>query len=290
MESITDQLKGAWRAIVRAPGYAIVALLVLAIGIGATTTVYGVLKAVVLNPLGFPQQEQLVRIRESKLPEFPTFSVAPGKFMIWERDAKSFADMAMFQGITPNMTGGERPLRLRGINTTVSFFDTLGVKPVLGRGFGAADAEGGAEPVVLSHGAWMTHFGGSAEALNRTIVLDDRSYTVVGVLPPRFDFPSPLVEVYTLWRPGAEEAKGIGGHYTGVVARMKPGVTVDQALTEMNTIDLRVEKEFPDNSMGWRSLVKPLAEDMLGDASKRLYLLLGGVALVLRYQGYHGRC
>lgn len=275
------ELKGAWRAVTRAPGYALVAILVLAIGIGATTTVYAVLKTVVLNPLPFPAQQELIRIRESKLPQFPTFSVAPGKFIIWERDSTSFSEMFMYRGAAQNMTGRGQAKRLIGIATTAGIFDTLGVGMALGRSFGVADAGVEAEPVVLSHAAWMTHFGGAEDIIGSAVMLNDRSHTVIGVLPRGGEFPSPAVEVYTLWRLGSDEAQQMGAHYTGVVARLAPGRTIEGAHAELTTIAERLDSEYPDSSMGWRIVTEHLADSMLGDAGKRLFLLFGGVVLVL---------
>lgn len=275
------EVKSAWRAVIRAPGYAGVALLVLALGIGATTTVFAVLKTVVLNPLPFPAQHELVRIRETKPPQFPSFSVAPGKFMVWERDATSFASMAMYGGTTRNLTGRAEPVRMAGANVTAALFDTLGVQMALGRGFTAADLEGDEPLLVLSHGTWMTHFGGDPAVVGTTVMLNDASTTIIGVLPPEATFPSPRTEFYSLWRLGAREAQQIGAHYTGVVGRLAPGRTLETALAELNTIAERMEQEYPDQSTGWRVLADPLADALLGDASRRLYLLLGGVALVL---------
>ncbi|MEX0900301.1 MAG: ABC transporter permease [Gammaproteobacteria bacterium] len=275
------EIKGAWRAVTRAPGYALVAIVVLAVGIGATTTVYAVLKGVVLNPLPYPEQHELVRIRESKLPQFPTFSVAPGKFMIWERDSTSFEHMFMYRGATLNMTGRETPQRMVGIASTVGLFETLGVSPVLGRGFDETDLVDGASPVVLSHGTWMTHFGGDPTVIGTAVMLNDTSYTIIGVMPPMIDFPSPAVQMFTLWPLGPDEAQQIGAHYTGVVARLKDGRTLDGAHAELNTIAERLDDEYPAQSMGWRVLTESLAESMLGRAGERLYLLLGGVVLVL---------
>ena len=274
------ELKGAWRAIVRAPGYAAVALLVLALGIGATTTVYAVLKGVVLNPLPYPAQHELVRIRESKLPQFPTFSVAPGKFMVWEREATSFKSMYMWTGATMNLTGRDEPARLSGSYSTAGMFETMGLKTALGRGFNDADLADEAPIVVLSHGAWMTHFGGDASVVGTAVTLSGVSHTIIGVLAPDSN-TNARTEFHVLWRPGADEAQQIGAHYTGVIGRLAPGATMEAAHAELNLIAERLEEEYPDQSTGWRVLTQPLADALLGDASKRLYLLLGGVALVL---------
>lgn len=275
------ELKGAWRAVMRAPGYTTVAVAVLALGIGAATVVYAVLKTVVLNPLPYPAQYELIRVYEQKLPQFPRFSVAPGKFMVWERDATVFSSMAMWQSATLNLTGRVEPARLYGTHATVRLFDTLGLPMALGRGFSDDDLAGEAEPVVLSHHAWMTYFGGDPGVLGSAVTMNDSSHTVIGVLPPRYDFPSPLTDVYTLWRLGESEAQQIGGHYTGVIARLAAGRTIQGAHAELNTIAERLEQEYPDNSTGWRVIVDPLLDRVVGDAGKRLYLLLGGVALVL---------
>ncbi|HUG97662.1 MAG TPA: ABC transporter permease [Gammaproteobacteria bacterium] len=275
------ELKGAWRAVTRAPGYAVVAVAVLALGIGATTSVYAVLKTVVLNPLPYPAQHELVRIIEQKLPRFPEFSVVPGKFLVWDRDSTAFSSLAMWRGATQNLTGRAEPARLYGTHATVDLFRTIGLPMTLGRGFEQSDLDEDVEPVVLSHGAWMNRFGGDAGVLGTAITMSGRSYTVIGVLPPRYDFPSPLAEVYTLWRPGEREAQQMGAHYAGVIGRLAPGRTIEAARSELNTIAERLEQEFPEEATGWRVIIDPLLDRVLGDAGKRIYLLLGGVALVL---------
>lgn len=275
------ELKGAWRAVTRAPAYALVAVAVLALGIGATTTVYAVLKTVVLNPLPYPAQHELVRIIEQKLPQFPEFSVAPAKFMVWERDSTVFSSLAMWRGATQNLTGRDEPARLYGTHATVDLFKTIGLPMALGRGFERSDIDAEVEPVVLGHGAWMNRFGGDPGVLGTAVTMSGRSYTVIGVLPPRYDFPSPLAEVYTLWRIGESEAQQMGAHYAGVIARLAPGRTIEGARSELNTIAERLAQEFPEEATGWRVIVDPLLDRVLGDAGKRIYLLLGGVALVL---------
>jgi putative ABC transport system permease protein len=277
MNAMTADFKRAWRALARAPGYALAAILVFAIGIGATTTLFGVIKAVVLNPLPFPEQAQLIQIRESKLPEFPQFSVAPGKFMIWQKQSTSFQSMAMFQGLNFNMTGREQPQRLNAMSVTEGYFDVLGAPLALGRGFGASDLDTPAQAVVLGYATWKELFAGEPSVLGQSITLNDQSYTVIGVASEKM-LSKP--KLYTLWRLGADEANQIGGHYAGVVGRLKAGVSEAQANAELNRIAENMEKQYED-ALGWRVITVPVAKAFLGSATEQLTLLMAGALLVL---------
>ena len=285
MQSLLEQLRRASRVLARSPGYAITAIVVLALGVGATATVYGVLQGVVLNPLPYRDADRVVRVIESKLPVFPRFSVSPGNFSSWQKDSTSFDAMAGYSSVSYNLTGREQPVRLRGMTVTPRFFEVLGVPAASGRTIAAGDAAGDAQPVVLSHGAWMTHFGGSPDVIGRPVTLNDASYTIAGVMPPRFDFPSPNVDLWTVWRVTAEEATQHGGHYIGVIARLADGVSVEAAHTELDGIAAQLERALPDSNLGWRTIVEPLPDALLGDARTRLLMLLGGVGLVLLISG-----
>lgn len=281
MATLIEDIRIGWRMLARAPGYSVVAVLVLGLGIGATTVIYGVLKGVVLDPLPFPEPERLVRIRETKLPEFPTFSVSPGNYSAWAEDAKSFEALGMIAGSSFNLTGRDEPVRLRGANATVDYFRVIGVSAAQGRLFAPSDLTTADELAVLSHAAWMTHFGGAPDVVGRAVTLNDTSYTVIGVLPQSFTLTRQSGEVYALWRVTAEERQQYGGHYTGVVGRLAPGRTVDGALAELDTIAARLEREHPGSNTGWRTKVTLFGDDLLGEARGRLLLLLAGVGLVL---------
>ena len=282
MTAFWNDLRIAARLLLRAPGYATVATLVLALGIGICTTVYAVLDTVVLQPLPFADSERLVRIRESQVPKFPQFSVAPGNYLTWRDQATAFQGMALYTGGSVNLTGRPEPLRLRSTSATPEFFDVLGVRAALGKTFGPGEAaDTTLEPVVLSHGAWRTHFGGDEKVIGRALTLNGKVYTVTGVMPPHFDYPSATTEVFTLWRTGAKEAEQYGSHYGSVVARLKPGVAIESAVAELDTIAQRLEREHPDSNTGWRTLAKPLLDDILGESRGRIELLFAGVWLVL---------
>jgi len=281
MDKLFEDIRIGWRMLARAPGYSVVAVLVLGLGIGATTVIYGVLKGVVLDPLPFPQPERIVRIRETKLPEFPQFSVSPGNYTAWAESARSFESMGMAGGGSFNLTGRDEPVRLRGANATVDYFRTIGVTAAQGRLFAPSDLATSDELAVLSHAAWMTHFGGAPDTVGRAITLNDRSYTVIGILPQSFTLTRQSSEVYALWRVTAEEKQNHGGHYTSVIARLAPGRTLDGALAELDTVAARLEREHPGSNTGWRTKVSLYADDLLGEARGRLLLLLAGVGLVL---------
>jgi putative ABC transport system permease protein len=277
MQAIAADFKRAWHALTRSPSYALMAMLVFAIGIGATTTLFGVIKAVVLNPLPYPEQNQLIQIRESSLPDFPKFSVAPGKFMIWQKQNTAFQAMGMYQALSFNLTGRDQPQRMNTLAVTDGYFDTLGAPLALGRGFAAADLANQADSVVLSYATWMALFAGDRNVIGQNLTLNDRSYSIIGVTSKQVLSKAKL---YTLWRVGAKEANEISGHYAGVIARLKTGKTEAEANSELNHIAEQMEKQY-DDARGWRVLTTSLAKDALGAANDQLSLLMVGALLVL---------
>jgi putative ABC transport system permease protein len=279
--NLSNDFQFALRTLTRAPGFTALAVGVLALGIGATTVIYGVLKGVVLDPLPVPEQERLVVVRETNPPQFPQFSVSPGNYMSWRSEVKAFEHLSMASNGWFNLVGRAEPARLRGAIVTPEYFATIGVPAALGRTFSPDHRAEDGQVVVLAHGAWMTHFGGDIGIVGRSVTLNDKSYTVLGVMPPSFRLSSASNDLYTPWHVTAEEAQAHGAHYTSVIGRLKPGATLEQAQAELDTVAERLEREFPDSNTGWGVLTKPLAEALLGDATQRLFMLLGGVALVL---------
>lgn len=276
---MSSDIAYALRGLTRAPGFSALAIGVLALGIGATTLIYGVLKAVVLDPLPVAEPHELVVIRESNPPRFPTFSVAPGNYLSWKAEVTAFESMSLAAGSSFNLTGGREPARLRGAYATPEYFTTFGVPAALGRVFTEADTGSEGEPVVLSHATWMTHFGGDVDVIGRAVTINGRSLTVLGVMPASFKVSA--AELWTPWRLGANEAQQHGAHYAGAIGRLAPGMTQAQAQEQLASVAARLEQEFPASNTGWTVVTEPLTEALLGDSRQRLSLLFGGVALVL---------
>ena len=183
---LTD-LRFAFRQLAKSPGFTAIAVLTLALGIGACTAIFSVVNSVLLRPLNFSEPDRLVVIRETNLPEFPEFSIAPGNYFDWRQQSVSFAHLAAVRGGSYNLTGLGDPVRVFCERVTANYFPMLGVHPALGRAFTEAEAAAGqASVVVLSHGFWQRQFGGRPDILGSTVQLNGQTYTIIGVMPENF--------------------------------------------------------------------------------------------------------
>ncbi len=195
-----NDLRYALRQLVKAPSFTIVAILTLALGIGACTAIFSVVNTVLLRPLDYPDPDRIVMIRETQLPQFPEFSVSPPNFLDWQKQTKSYEHLAAYSGAGMNLTGEGEPQRLIGVKATAHYFDVMGVKPILGRMLlPEEDAVGKNHVVVLSYPFWQRVFGGARDAVGRAIQLNGEPYTVVGVAPAGFGQASKV----DLWMPMA---------------------------------------------------------------------------------------
>ena len=279
---MTD-IRYAFRQLIKTPGFTAIAILTLALGIGACTAIFSVVNAVLLKPLDYPEPGRIVVIREMQPPQFPEFSVAPPNYLDWKKQAKSFASMAAYTGAGLNLTGDGEPEQLRGVRATAEYFDTYGVKPVLGRTFlPEEDAPGRNHVVVLSHPFWQRVFGGASSVIGKAIQLNGEPYNVVGVAPRGFGLTSKT----DLWTPMAFDPKETdnanrGAHYINVVARLRAGATVTQAEAEMKVLAEQLAQQYPDSNKGWSALVMPLQDYIVRDLRAVLYTLLGAVGCVL---------
>ena len=282
MERLWQDIRFALRSLRRSPGHTAAALLALALGIGANTAIFSVVYGVLLEPLPYPSPERLVMLIDANPSRgFDRFTSSPPNFVDWRAQSRSFAGMAAMTRANPSLTGGgAEPERLEGAQISAGFFETLEVPPALGRGIGAADDRPGAPPVaVLSHELWRRRFGADPTLVGRTIELEGTPHTVVGIAPEGFQFPS-RVEV---WTPLALEItpQMRGGHFLGVVGRLKPGVPVARAQAELTVIASRLEKQYPDSNTGWTVNAVPLRELIVEDVRPALLVLMATVAVVL---------
>ena len=280
---IGQDLRHAVRALSKRPGYAVTAILTLALGIGFTTATFSVINAVLLKPLPFAAPDRLMLLRERRLPQFPEFSVAPGHYLAWRDQTTSFDGIAAWGTQLANLdTGGADPERVRADRVTANLFPLLGVTPASGRGLTDADDAPGAPAVaLLSYGTWQRRFGGRADAIGRVMRLDEEPVTIVGVMPAGFEFPAEQTEMWVPMAFTAEERLRMGSHYLSGIGRLKPGVSVERARSDVNTVAAHIAQSNPESSAGWDVLVFPLQDYNVRNVRRALLVLLGAVAMVL---------
>jgi predicted permease len=264
------------------PGFATLAILTLALGIGVNVALFSALEAVVLNPLPFPNAERLVAIYEdSSWIGYKKNTPAPANFLDWRREAKGFEDMAATRGCRAVLTGDGAPEDLPCRNVAANLWPLLGVKPILGRWFTVAEDHPNPDVVMISEGLWTRRFGRDASILSRTVLIDGKAVQVVGVMPAWFHFPVDM----EMWRPlqlTPQEMAQRGSHYLTCYGRLKPGVTVEQASSELLAIQRRLNQLYPNETnprMG--AFVEPLSDAMAGSSRQALWILLGAAGMVL---------
>lgn len=285
MSGVMQDFRYAVRQIRRAPGFAAIAVITLALGIGANTSIFSVVNAVLLRSLPFPDADRLVRVwhtpPQSSFPGISTFSISPANFLDWQKQNHVFSSMAIygFGGFT--LTGGDKAEQVTASRVSPEFFSTLGAQPMLGRVFSTEENQPGhSNVVILSHRFWQDHFGSNRDIVGRDITLDGTKYLVAGVMPPSFRFP----DFAQIWTPMAwtDQEKAVrGNHNYLAVARLKPGVGLKQAQAEMNTISARLEQQYPADDKGWGALLRPLQADLVSDVRPALLVLLGAVGFIL---------
>jgi putative ABC transport system permease protein len=287
MRTLFADLRYAFRLMSRTPSFAVAVVSVLALGIGANTTIFSIVNAVLLRPLPFEEPERLMRIF-TRTPGGRLFELSPGKFYDWQRDARSFEGMAMYQccgfrELALTGTGSARPVRATAVGA--GFFEVVRARPALGRVFRQdEDTPGGRYVVVLSDRFWRTEFGGHPDVIGRTVKLSDEAYTIVGVMPATVSVASWTGMASDVWIPLAltdEQRASRGNHNRYGVARLKREVDLAQAQAEMDAIAGRLAREFPRTDGGWQAVVIPMQEEIVGDSRTMLLILLGAVGLVL---------
>lgn len=280
LEVVRMDVRYALRSLGRAPGFAITAVVIAGLGIGATTAVFTVADRVLLRPLAFPEPERLVRVWESP-PGYAQMEVSPPNYRDWRGMARSFEGMAAYDRRSANLAGVDEPVRIQGSGVAWELFRLLRVTPLLGRSFTAEDDRPGtAGTLILSHGLWQRSFGGAADIVGRTIVLDDEPYTVIGVMPPEFRFPFQQTEYWASLRLDAAD-EDRNNNYLEVAARLNPGVSLEQARAEMLSVMARLVDAHPAENEGKRATVNRIADELPGQARPLLFALLGAAACML---------
>jgi putative ABC transport system permease protein len=289
LDDFAGDFQYAARWLRRSPAFTFVAVFTLAIGLGANAAVFTIVDKLLLDPLPYRSPERLVRIfEEHAAAGFRDFAIAPATLLTWRDNAKSFEEIAFFVGATRNLAGEGNPDVLQGVAVSTNLLQVLGVQPVLGRAFQDGDGRAGTDPVIIiSNEFWKNRFASAPDIVGRTIRLDGQPYTIVGVLAPSFHFPAStstdiIAADYLIPRvlSPAEEAMR-GNHFLRAIARLKPGVGVEQANAEMQGIAEDLERRFPNANLGWRVKLSDVRTAMHGQTSKAALLLLGASAMVL---------
>ena len=291
MNTLFQDLQYGIRMLAKHKSVTAIAVLTLALGIGANTAIFSVVNAVLLNPLPYRNPDRLVALWEN-VPGHGRWRTSPANFFDWKKQNTVFEDVVAFGQGSVAFTGAGDPEQLTGARVSSGYFGVVGVEPLLGRSFAAEEYEPNkGQVVILGYSFWQRRFGGDRNIINRNITLDGASYTVVGVMPPGIYPVSPQTagrltfdeQAQNFWIPMSFPAGWAAvrtAHVLGVVARLKPGVTIQQATTEMDTIGARLEKEYPANR-GEGVVVSPFMSEVTGNVRPALLTLLGAVALVL---------
>lgn len=280
-EILAQDLRYAARTLTRIPGFALTVLVVVSVGVGATTAAFSIADFVLFRPLPFPDAGRLVTVREER-PGFSRMELSPANYRDWKQMAHSFAAFAAYRGLSVNAFAGSRPQRLEGAAVTADLLQVLDVEPMIGRAFDQADdREGAAGSVLLSYALWQREFGGDASVVGTTVRLDDRPYTIIGVMPRWFEFPSRAAQVWTAMRFASVEFADRNHNYLQVLARLRPNVSLDAARAEIDLLAAQLQRQYPSTNTHTRASVVPLRDDVSRQARPILYALLGASACVL---------
>jgi putative ABC transport system permease protein len=283
MENVWQDLRHAFRALRKSPGFAAVAVLTLGLGIGANTAIFSVVENVLLRPLPYQDPSALVQVWNTYLPQFPQVPNSAGDFQDFLRQARGFSGMAAYIDIPRgyNLTGEGEPERLEARLATSGLFPLLGIRPIVGRTFAPEDDQpGGPRVVILSYRFWQNHFGLNPTVVGHAVTLDGIGYTVVGVLPAGFR----LAPTTDIWMSAAQYGDDLTSHLHhefNIIARLKPGISISQAQAELATLNRQEEQAFPDTHKNWGVLVTPLEDPSAVRMRVALLILFGAVGLVL---------
>ncbi|HLN99946.1 MAG TPA: ABC transporter permease [Pyrinomonadaceae bacterium] len=284
METLLRDIRYGIRSLLKRPGFTVIALIALALGIGANTAIFSLVNAVLVRPLPFAEPDRLVWVWGNIRNGGNRASVSPLDFVDFRQQVKTFDQFAASLSVPLriNLTGNAEPERLTGAAVTGNYFQALGVTPALGRTFVMANEKPGSDQVtVLSYGLWQRRFDGDSNIVNKTIMLDGKSCVVLGVMPPGFSFPQSA----ELWVPldfdVLPSMKQRKAHFLSPIARLKPGVTLAQAQADVDAVARHLEEQYPDTNTGWSMRLVSLREQLVGNTRPTLLILFGAVGFVL---------
>src|SRR5262245_39346690 len=281
LETLLQDIRFGLRVLRKQPGFSLIAIVTLALGIGANTAIFSVVNGVLLKPLPYDQPGQLVQLWEDPGAGTRKNRIAPGAVLDWREHNTVFESLSVLDTTTLNLTGACEPERLSGVRLSANGLDILRARPLLGRTFAPDEDQPGKEKVVvLTHRLWQRRWSGDTSIIGRTVQLGGEGYTVIGVLPPNF-LPWETAEFVTPYVFSPQAAQQRGMHFLRAFARLKPGVSVAQAQDELNAIAQQLKPLYPATKKDWGVTIVPLHEEITGQIKPTLLLLLGAVALVL---------
>ena len=279
IDGLLQDLRYGIRMLFKHRGFTIIALVTLALGIGATTAIFSVVDAVVLRPLPFRDPERVVRMWGT-FSQGNQASTSPPDFLDYRAQNSTFEEFAARTSRSYNLTGDSEPERVSASLVTTNFFKAIGITPVHGRDFTAEEEAPGQRVAIISEGLWRRRLGGELPVIGKTLTLDGATYTVVGVAPNA----TRLLDDSDIWTPlsfDGDEMKVRRFHFLRAFGRLKPGISLQQARTDLDAVAIGLERQYPDSNTTWRLRLVPLRDEMLGDVRTPLYVLLGAVAFVL---------
>ena len=284
MHTLWQDLRYGTRMLVKKPGFTLIAVLTLALGIGANTAIFSVVNAVLLSPLPFNQPERLITVwtSDAQRPNHQG-NVSYPNFIDFRQQSRSFERLASFRTTNLVLTGREEPVRLNGAVVSANLFSLLGVAPSIGRDFQANEDRLGTRVVILSDGLWRRRFDSDPEVVGQNITLDNLSFLIVGVMPPAFQFPieAEPVELWTTISHDGPMTAQRGLNYLEVIGRLESGVTLAQAQTELEIIAQDLERRYPDNNANQGVSLVPAFDQLVGDVRTPLLVIFGAVICVL---------
>jgi predicted permease len=279
---LRQDLRYTFRSLFAARGFAFTAILVAALGIGATTAAFSLADYVLVRPLPYQDADRLMKIWHDKAARgYPRLEPSPGNYIDWKTSSTQFDVMAAYQGYTAAIVGSGEPVRLEGTQTEPELFRVLAARPAIGRTLTEADADPAApRTIVLSDGMWRTLFAADPGVLGRTLHLNDAPYTIVGVMPPHFMYPNRMTRYWIPLRFTPRDLENRANYYLNVLGRLKPGVTMEQARAELRSIAARLEREYPEHNKDTSATVYSL-RDEIGPQSRLLLYALVGASICL---------
>jgi putative ABC transport system permease protein len=280
MRTFLQDLRYGVRNLLASRGFAVVAILTLAAGIGVNTAIFSVVDAILLRPLPYPNPDRLVRLYETEAAP-GTYPFTGPDFIDWKTQNSTFSDMALYGWpSTMNLAGKGQAEHVAVVPTEANYFALLGAKPALGRTFAPGEDQPGNDLVIVSHGEWQKRFGGDSKVVGQNVELNAKKYTIIGVMPNGFAMP-----VRTdYWRPLDMSGKGLGergSHWANAIGRLKPGVSIQKAEADVKVIAARLEKAYPDSNHKVGAVVVSLQEDLVGRSRNQMMMMLAAVGLVL---------
>ena len=278
-------LRFVFRVLAKSPGFAIMAILIMALGIGANTAIFSVVQGVLLRPLPFRDADRLVQIwhvpPQTSFPGMTSFAVSAANFLDWQKQNHVFEEMSLYTGSSYDITGTGKPEAITASTVSSGFFSVLGVEPLHGRVFlPQEDRPGSNHEAILSYKFWQTRYASDPGVIGRPLRLDGVPYTIVGVMGPRMAKPG-YAQIWTPLGLTDKEAAVRGEHHFSAIARLRPGVSLAQAQAEMSSISQALERAYPADDKGWGAKVNSLREETVGDVRPALLMMLGAVAFVL---------